>query len=379
MAFQMHPPQSLLPLTSLRFMAAIWVAVFSFWPHLDVAFTPMLVAKGYLGVDLFFVLSGFILCHVYLDRFGTGQFSYRAFMSARLARIYPLHLLTLLAVMALGLMAATLGIAISDNVLSWSTLVPNLLLMHSWGLTDHAGWNHPSWSVSAEWLAYLAFPAFAYAAWRLRHRPIMAVAITGLCLAGLYGLFEYVAGFRLTEATFHWGALRIAPAFAYGCALYLAFRSGRARWPIALTMAAFAIVAGSVWIGSDTLIVLSFGAAIVTLASLNTDQLSFFSIRSSVWLGEISYAIYMVCAPWLMVSTNLLGRLTNTPDKSFNILIWLGLLAGLVAIAALAHHLVERPMRDFIRQKSPRHPDTNAPKSGHACGKLWTQKETKLQ
>jgi len=59
----MESPANIKPLTSLRFFAAIWVVMFHYWPHLAVTGTPALVAKGYLGVECFFVLSGFILCH----------------------------------------------------------------------------------------------------------------------------------------------------------------------------------------------------------------------------------------------------------------------------------------------------------------------------
>ena len=69
------PPADLRALTALRFLAAMWVALFAFWPNLDVGFIPNVVAKGYLGVELFFVLSGFILCHVYLAAAGEKRFS----------------------------------------------------------------------------------------------------------------------------------------------------------------------------------------------------------------------------------------------------------------------------------------------------------------
>ena len=59
-------PQDLRPLTSLRFFAAMWVVLYHFWPNLQPV-RPAFVAKGYLGVELFFVLSGFILSHVYLE------------------------------------------------------------------------------------------------------------------------------------------------------------------------------------------------------------------------------------------------------------------------------------------------------------------------
>lgn len=351
---QLPAPQDLRPLTSLRFAAALWVALFSFWPHQDTRLSPLFVAKGYLGVELFFVLSGFILCHVYLERFGQKQFSYRGFIWARLARIYPLHLATLLGVMALGLAAGALGIAMSHNVLNWQTLLPNLLMVHAWGFTHEAGWNHPSWSISAEWFAYLTFPAYAFTAWKLRQRPLLAVLLAANLLLAIYLLFPLVAGFPLTQATFHWGALRIVPCFAYGCALYLAYRHKPLQRPLTLCLVAIALLVFSAGqLGADALVVLSSGLVILSLASLSDRNIALLSSKPSVWLGEISYAIYMCCAPWLMVSTNLVARLTDDADKQFSLLIWLGIMVGLILVSALAHHLIERPARQFLRRIGP--------------------------
>ena len=111
---------------------SLWVVLYTFWPNLNVGFLPNLAAKGYLGVELFFVLSGFILSHVYLHAFAEKRFSYRGFLWARIARVYPLHIFTLLGVMALGLAAVAVGMSIDGSVLSWKTLPahPPLSLIH---------------------------------------------------------------------------------------------------------------------------------------------------------------------------------------------------------------------------------------------------------
>ena len=88
----MNRPENLKPLTTMRFFAAAWVVLYHYWPLLVAGEKPALVARGYLGVELFFVLSGFILSHVYLESFGARTFSYGRFLWARLARIYPVHL-----------------------------------------------------------------------------------------------------------------------------------------------------------------------------------------------------------------------------------------------------------------------------------------------
>ncbi len=348
-------PVDLRPLTALRFMAALWVVFYTFWPNLDVGFLPNLAAKGYLGVELFFVLSGFILSHVYLHAFANKRFSYRGFLWARIARVYPLHLFTLLGVMALGLGAVAVGMSIDDSVLSWKTLPAHLLMLHAWGLAGEAGWNHPSWSISAEWFAYLAFPLFALAAWPLRKRPWVATAGAAVFLMGLYAAFERLAGFPLTEATFRWGALRIVPCFAYGCALYLVYR--RAPLPRAglLALSAAVVMAGSASVLAwDAVTVLAAGLLILALASIPHDRAGWLGSRPAVYLGEISYSVYMVCAPWQILAVNLAARATGSDDKRLHVLVWLGIILGLIAAAAATYHLIERPARQALRAVADR-------------------------
>jgi peptidoglycan/LPS O-acetylase OafA/YrhL len=346
------------PLTALRFIAAMWVVLYHYWPNLDGAHTPPLVAKGYLGVELFFILSGFILCHVYLASVAEGRFSYAGFLQARLARIYPLHLATLAAVGAMALAATAAGKAVDPHVLSWPSLLANLLLVHAWGLAPDAGWNHPSWSISAEWFAYLSFPAFAWAAIRLADRPRAAVLGAAGLLASLYAVFPVLAGFPLTEATIDWGALRIVPCFAYGCALYLIWRKGAAAGRTAGLGAAFfgavLLVAGAL-AAPDTVMVLIFGGLILTLASLKPAPSSAMFGSVGVYLGEISYSIYMICIPWKLLFVNLWAEMSGSNKVHMPPLVWIIFLATVVPLAALSHHAIERPARSLLRRSfSPR-------------------------
>ncbi|MFE9082386.1 acyltransferase family protein [Brevundimonas sp. NPDC003935] len=348
-------PVDLRPLTALRFMAALWVALYTFWPNLDVGFLPNLAAKGYLGVELFFVLSGFILSHVYLHAFAEKRFSYRGFLWARIARVYPLHVFTLLGVMALGLAAVAVGLSIDASILSWKSLPAHLLMLHAWGFAGEAGWNHPSWSISAEWFAYLAFPLFVLAAWPLRKRPWVATAGAAVFLMGLYAAFEQLAGFPLTEATFRWGALRIVPCFAYGCALYLVYR--RAPLPraglLALSAAVVMVASASV-LAWDAVTVLAAGLLILALASIPEGQAGWLGSKPAVYLGEISYSVYMVCAPWQILAVNLAARATGADDKRLHVLVWLGVILGLIVAAAATYHLIERPARKALRGMADR-------------------------
>lgn len=341
-------PADLRALTTLRFFAALWVVLFAAWPNLDVGFVPTVVAKGYLGVEVFFVLSGFILSHVYLAAAGEKRFSYGGFLWARLARVYPLHLATLFGVMALGLGAVAVGMSIDGNVLSWDTLPAHLAMVHAWGFASEAGWNHPSWSISAEWFAYLAFPAFAALTWPMRNRPVLATALAAGFALGLYAVFERAAGFSLTEATFHWGALRIVPCFLLGCALYLVHRRVRLPRPALLASLFGALMLGSAALGLwDGVTVLLAGGLVLALGSLPNGGWT--GSRLGVWLGEISYSVYMVCVPWKLLAINLAAKATGAEDKLLHPVVWLAVVLALVPVAGLTHALIERPARSWLR------------------------------
>lgn len=348
-------PPDLRALTTLRFLAAAWVVLYTAWPHLNVGFTPVAVSKGYLGVEVFFVLSGFILSHVYLEAAGEKRYSHRRFLWARIARVYPLHLVTLAGMAVLGIGAVFAGLSVSDSLTDWRALPAHLTMTHAWGLAPSSAFNHPSWSISAEWFAYLTFPAFAFVAWRLRTRPVLATVLAAAVALGIYAAFQPLAGFSLTEATFRWGALRIVPCFLLGCALYLIYRRAPIPFagPVALLSGAGVIVSASLGLW-DPITVLFAGGLILAFGSLSNAAAGPLASRAGVYLGEISYSIYMVCAPVLLVMTNVAGRLTGADDKRFHIIVWLGIVAAIPAVAMLTYHLVERPARKALRRMAER-------------------------
>ncbi len=354
-------PADLRPITALRFAAALWVAVYAFWENLAGVGLPGLVAKGYLGVELFFVLSGFILSHVYLAQAGEKRFSYGRFLWARVARVYPLHIATLAGVGLLAGAAIVAGMSVDSNVLSWSSLPANLLMVHAWGLAPVAGWNHPSWSISAEWFAYLCFPAFAFVFWRLRDKPATAVLGAAAFLAVLYFVFEQWAGFPLTEATIRWGALRIVPCFALGCALYLVYRKAPLKAPGISAAIFLALMLASAAVGLwDAITVLLAGGLILSLASLPNERAGWLASRPAVYLGEISYSVYMVCVPWKLLAVNLAAKVTDAPDKQLHVFVWLAIVALLPVVAAASYHLVEHPARRALRGWAERRDKTSA-------------------
>lgn len=141
-----------------------------------------LLRRGYLGVDLFFVLSGFVMAMTYGSWFngghGFGLGRYLRFMLRRVARLWPLHA----AVLALFVVAG-----LFDPVFPYSLrrLLANLAMVQAWGLSSAV--NPPAWSVSAELFAYAMFPFLTVLALQGRKRPV-------LCLLGVAAALAVCAG-----------------------------------------------------------------------------------------------------------------------------------------------------------------------------------------
>jgi peptidoglycan/LPS O-acetylase OafA/YrhL len=152
-------------LTGIRALAAFWVFTRHFRTELLDAFPALhvvapLMNVGYLGVDLFFILSGFILTYTHFDGMTDG-YSWRkalGFLWLRIGRVWPL---TAVALLLFGLVFAA-EIVFSGNpkiyvgqVDVWR-LLQHLLLVQAWS-THPLDWNGLDWSISAEWIAYLSF------------------------------------------------------------------------------------------------------------------------------------------------------------------------------------------------------------------------------
>ncbi|GAM96556.1 acyltransferase [alpha proteobacterium U9-1i] len=356
-------PQDLKSLTSLRFLAAFWVLLYHFKDHLGLGLGRIgLVADGYLGVDLFFTLSGFILAHVYLEAVSAGRFGYVGFLKNRIARVYPMHLAALVAMVLLYAGATALGAGVgSPEAFKLSDLPAHLLMIHAWGATPAVGWNFPSWSISAEWAAYLMFPLVAALVLNTKRAGLMLGVALALCaasfaaLSNLHQVLPWV-GRDFSQMTAQIGALRIMPSFLLGVALYNFGRTHAARaeraWPIVYlsTIWVVAVATLNLWEGLTW-----FGLAglIYGLAETSRHQRDgAFAGKAFVFLGASSYALYMIHLPIDIVWFHALERFGITETSSTALR--LGALAGVfvvcVAAAAIAYLWIEEPARNWIRK-----------------------------
>jgi peptidoglycan/LPS O-acetylase OafA/YrhL len=270
-------------LTGARGIAA-W-AVVLYHLRLSIAGLPApvvgVLAKGYLAVDFFFLLSGFVIWLAWHDRLPAET---PRFWQKRIARIWPLHLLMLgLAVTLAGAQGLR---GHPDPVFPWRELPLHLLLIQNWGTTTVLHWNDPAWSISAELAAYLLFPLLMrFIDWRRWPTP----ALVGVA-AGALAILPLVMGFgSLGQDIARFGLLRCLCEFITGTVLAALYqRGGSPLLPLAAgTLCALAWAAGM----PETLAVPPlFAAALLVLAR---GRALILASRPLQWLGEISYATYL--------------------------------------------------------------------------------------
>lgn len=343
---QSNRPQ-ILSLTGLRGVAAVWVMLMHFreitptrvweYPVLD-----PLIANGAYGVDVFFVLSGFILCHVYADLFRNGVQieTARQFLSNRFSRIYPVHFATFSFMMAL--LAATLitsGDAGLPDRYDPLTILTTLTLTHAWipGLQTP---NMPAWSISAEWFAYLLFPALSY--FLFYRKGVVGLYIgAGLALAFFQPLSNFCLTHVLSGFLVGMAAYRLMPALSRikfgrytGCCVTAAILlwAQAAAPPVAVGLLLFAVLIPALT-SPDDLVSRLLGA------------------RPLVYLGEISYSLYMVHWPARVVVRNALrifGALDSLPAP----VVVSAYVAVALAGAVVSYHLIEVPGRALLRRRS---------------------------
>ena len=149
-------------LTGIRGIAALWVLFLHFGSELSVLITQVdklkpIFSKGHVGVDLFFILSGFIITSVYSSVENWEAEKVKSFIRKRFARVYPVHLFTLLILAGLVLLSKLMGKSISGDY-SVQEFWYNVFMLQGFPISA-ASWNYPSWSVSAEFFGYLViFP-----------------------------------------------------------------------------------------------------------------------------------------------------------------------------------------------------------------------------
>jgi peptidoglycan/LPS O-acetylase OafA/YrhL len=357
----------ILPLTALRGWLAWWVVLFHLTPlqgELFPALDPLapIWHSGDVAVDVFFVLSGFVIGVAYHERLSRGNWATAGrFLWARLCRVYPVHFVHQLLWMALVFGAIALGKP-GFGAFEPSAFVRSFLLIQAWEVPMQMYWNYPAWSISMEWVAYLSTPPL------LTGAPRLARAIVGrlgapsrqvLGLACCLALWLCL----LVSAGAPWGHfVRIGCEYSAGLVLSALHRHGSVpsrplRWGwLALLGYVVATIALSSAKQSPYWAAPLAGFALLGLANATTRDW-FLGSRWSVYQGRISYSIYMSHALTITVLHQALHP-SHFVSASWPVRcgVTLVYLAGMLAGGALTYHLVEEPGRHWLQSWLPSAP-----------------------
>jgi peptidoglycan/LPS O-acetylase OafA/YrhL len=344
---------------------------YSGWRPLD-----FLATRGYLWVEFFFVLSGFILTHAYWPRLGDllKPRGYGEFLRARLIRLYPLHLFMLLWILGLVIVLRALGHAggyasIFDakyhQDVSVQGFVLSALLVHAWNTMPSLTWNGVSWFVSVEFALCLLFPALL---WLAEGKAWRGLALIAAGLAGLTALL--LTSQHGLDITFHNGVLRGLSDFTVGVGLAVLFRRVKARdrlpdWVHSLLQVMLVALLGYIimhtgWSHTrmDIFTVLPLMALVFALAFDRGIVARLLQMKVPQLLGEWSYAIYLGQTAWLLFIRFLEQRVYPAPETivlgtRFSDLIWwlepLGLVIVCTAWGALLAEKIELPVAAKLR------------------------------
>ena len=347
------PGGALRSLTGLRCPAAMLVFL-SHIAYISKPYVPALrpASLGYLGVQMFFVLSGLVLAWGISRELDRVQFWWRRF-----TRIYPLHLAaTALAVVVVA----------QPNILA---TIASLFLVQTWWPPWHDGGNAVSWSLCCEAFFYAIFP------WLMSvlqaRSPRQRWQLTAACYGSVSVILiggSVLFGGRFDDPL-HWQPLTNVPAFVIGAVIGLGLRDGwrprvtiRQAW---LVLAAVGSIVVAFRIAENgqrgtgivvTLITPAFALLLLAYASADTEgRPTFFGSRALVYAGEVSFAFYLVHYTLMQLLTGPVGVAYDSATAAAGFAVISLILSVIVAVAL--HELVEKPIRSYLlnlRKLSPR-------------------------
>ncbi len=347
-------------LESLRGIAALIVVLFHI-PWLNHFYDIPIIRNGYLMVNLFFILSGFVITHNYYSKVRNIK-DLSKFLILRIGRLYPLHLVFLI-IFLIYEVAKYVAVSYFEfsnsiqpfSINSSSNFVANLLLVHSFGFTE-SSFNGPSWSISAEFYTYILFALLLIMSTKRFFLYSFFIVVAALSILNFssytFGLLLCVIGFFMGVLTY-WSYIRLSQIKNYSVInnltsiiVALTFCYLSLKTPFENDILSFAIFPFMI-----LFIVLSNNHIVVR--TLNASSLR--------WLGKISYSVYMSHAAILWVFTQVLKEILKTPIQYLNetnLIIQTSdntgtiLLVLVISIVLLVSRFTYTHIEDFFRMKT---------------------------
>jgi peptidoglycan/LPS O-acetylase OafA/YrhL len=356
------------PLTSIRGIAAALVVAYHFHQQADTGSAALnhLIGRGYFWVDLFFVLSGFVMAMTYADRFAAGYSwpVHRDFLQRRVARVYPLYAAVTLAISGYSLLVyGGYGAVHRPAVHLEHPLlahVTNLLMLHGWGFGESIG-GSATWSISTEWAAYLLFPLLITLALRAGRWGASLLTLAAALLLGWVAITPETGQTLRNGQLDVWhgeDALALCRCLGGFCLGLLMFRGTGWQWLMQLaardTVCAgllLLLLAGMASPLPDLALYPLLPLLVLALYAVRGWAARFFAAAPFYWLGVLSYALYLLHPHFMVLHEQLAQRLPQWVGGT-----WAPWLAAactytlLLATAWGCYHWLEQPARRWLRR-----------------------------
>ncbi|KRA64778.1 acyltransferase [Caulobacter sp. Root655] len=350
-AFPALKPDSdeMLHLDALRIVGALMIVVFHFNRFINLDGRWQLaddMVKGFsLIVDLFFLISGYVMAAIYAGRLNSWS-RYGTFLKKRVARLGPLHWATMLVFVAVWAAGQAGWIADRDpKRYDLACIVPNIVFIHAWHVCHAQTWNFASWAISAEMGMYLALPLLFWIT--ARGRILTAVAAFG-SLAVL--LMNPDGDMPFHQWTWNFGVLRAVPGFLIGM-LAFQLRPWLARLPGARFwmwgLLALFLALSTIRLDRTLLLLVVYALGMAAVAADAAGTQGGVSRRLAPW-AQLSFSLYLLHPIVLKMGLAWVGlgmwNLNGDAMRAW-VLFWV---LALIPIAYLSLVLFERPARDWI-------------------------------
>ena len=365
-------------LTPLRGIAALLVLIY----HSNLMVMPFNSSNvnfmsGWLWVDFFFVLSGFIIFYVYGESFKETitTASYWKYIKARFARVYPLHLFTLIwcVVCAIVIINYANGLhPFFGEIINPYSAGPSLLLIQSLGLYGTAPLNTPSWSLSTEWWVYMIFPLMVPLFARIR---TVGMILSALFIIAFFIFIKYflgpmsgpMPGPPTLNVLTDFGMFRCLAGFLAGMLLYRIHEEGFAytffkqSWVFVVFFVG--VIVAMIMEVEDILILAFFPFIILAAAYNNTSIKKILDTTVLQRLGDWSFSIYMVHVPIMYLIWIYFVRINPEMFATFpppppdpatypvGFMVCIGIVAVTLVVASFTYRYVEVPARGYLNRK----------------------------
>lgn len=355
------PSQEIRALTGLRGFAACLVMLyhFKFYNFLPAPVSNIL-HHGYLAVDLFFILSGFVMALTYTKYFSNGFTgnSYKSFLFRRMARVYPIYIATtLVSIIILSIYPEKADAGVEINI---PDILANITMVQAWGFSKSL--TAPAWSISTEFLAYLLFPLLlSITLFCSRTKAILTALMSSCILLALSLTPETLIDFGKEGKPMNiWNeqsfgpVLRCVTEFTIGILCYRLFQSeNRPAW-LQKTITSYAITGVIVLLlmipEADIVIVALFAPLLVNFSLSKNYITQLFGMAPLYHLGLISYSLYLCHLMTYWIKPFLRSYISQENFHHSELMLICIQIVLSLAIATILYSALEKPARNFLRQ-----------------------------